>query len=353
MNQDIIATVTANPVTVLIDAKTYSDFYARMKAEIADFVPDVSTVKGRGEIASLAFKVTKTKTAIDAAGKKLNEDARAQINAVDASRRKIREELDALADEVRRPLTEWEESEKERARKAKEIRENVVGLGNAAAHFGSVEIQDRIDELEKIVLDPEILRDEMADAVSDMSATKSHLSEVLVRAVKAEQEAAELAILRRKQAEREEEDRRRAEAAMIANEKAEREAREKAEYEANVKREAEAAEKAKREQAEREARAIEAARNEALEKSRREHAAEMAKIEAENKRLADAEAARIAEIEKGRRAMAAREADRAHRSKIMGEAKQALMALGVSEEIARTIVLALVSGEIPHTKWVF
>jgi colicin import membrane protein len=58
--------------------------------------------------------VTRSKTAIDDAGKKLNEEARAKINAVDAQRRKIREELDALAEEVRKPLTEWEKAEDQR-----------------------------------------------------------------------------------------------------------------------------------------------------------------------------------------------------------------------------------------------
>ncbi|WP_277750417.1 hypothetical protein [Croceibacterium ferulae] len=42
----------------------------------------MTTAKGRKAIASLAAKVARTKTAIDDAGKKLNEEARAKINAV-------------------------------------------------------------------------------------------------------------------------------------------------------------------------------------------------------------------------------------------------------------------------------
>lgn len=116
---DIAAIVAANPVSVLIDEKVYSQFYQHIKAETEAFKPDLSTVASRKEISSLAYKVTRTKTAIDAAGKKLNEDARAQINAVDASRRKIRDELDALAEAVRKPLTEWEAAEEARIDRVK------------------------------------------------------------------------------------------------------------------------------------------------------------------------------------------------------------------------------------------
>ncbi len=109
-----IATIESNPVAVLTDPKVYSEFYAQMKAEVEGFEPDLSTATGRKAIASLAYKVTRTKTAIDDAGKKLNEDARAQINAVDAQRRKIRDELDELALLARKPLNEWEASENTR-----------------------------------------------------------------------------------------------------------------------------------------------------------------------------------------------------------------------------------------------
>jgi colicin import membrane protein len=54
-----------------------------MKRETDALDADVTTEKGRKAIASMAYKVARTKTAIDEAGKKLNEEARARINAVD------------------------------------------------------------------------------------------------------------------------------------------------------------------------------------------------------------------------------------------------------------------------------
>ncbi|NKX16236.1 hypothetical protein HGG75_10920 [Ochrobactrum pseudogrignonense] len=66
---DIVGYVSANPVSVLVDEKIYSQFYEQIKAETDAFKPDLSTVSSRKEISSLAYKVTRTKTAIDAAGK--------------------------------------------------------------------------------------------------------------------------------------------------------------------------------------------------------------------------------------------------------------------------------------------
>src|SRR5690606_11791300 len=110
----IALVVNQTPAIVLTDKKSRDEFYAHVQAEVDAFEPDLSTDKGRKAIASLAYKIARTKTAIDDAGKKLNEEARAKINAVDAERRAVREHFDALSAKVRQPLTEWEEGEKKR-----------------------------------------------------------------------------------------------------------------------------------------------------------------------------------------------------------------------------------------------
>ena len=87
----LVAQVSANPGLVLLDRERFDQFYEAIKAETDKLVPDLTTEKGRKEIASMAHKVAKTKTAIDAAGKLLNEEARSKINIVDAARRDIRD----------------------------------------------------------------------------------------------------------------------------------------------------------------------------------------------------------------------------------------------------------------------
>lgn len=56
----------------------------------------------------MAHKVARSKTYIDNAGKDLVAELKALPKQIDESRRVVRERLDALKDEVRRPLTEWE-----------------------------------------------------------------------------------------------------------------------------------------------------------------------------------------------------------------------------------------------------
>lgn len=105
----LVATEVFKPggVRVLLD---------QIKAEIAQVEIDISTPEGRKACASLAYKVARSKTALDAMGKTLTDQWRKQAETVHAERRLIEKELDALANEVRAPLTEWENIEKARVK---------------------------------------------------------------------------------------------------------------------------------------------------------------------------------------------------------------------------------------------
>jgi len=91
---------------------------ARARAE----VPDATTHKGRSAIASLAHKVARSKTALDDAGKSLVAGWKQQSALVDAERKRARDFLDSLKDEVRRPLTEWEQEQERIEREAAEAK---------------------------------------------------------------------------------------------------------------------------------------------------------------------------------------------------------------------------------------
>lgn len=346
---EIVNIVAANPVMVLTDEVAYSEFYKTMKAEVSAHVPDVSTDKGRKEIAALAYKVTRTKTTIDAAGKKLNEDARAKINVVDASRRKIREELDALADEARKPLTAWEDAEEARQNAIKEWHDKLRATAAlVSGEDGSNLIADRIATIEAMAIDDAAFGFEADAARHAKTQALATLGTALDRARKHEADQAELARLREEAEARAAAEAERLRVENESKERAEREAREKAAQAEAAKRQAEEAERAQKEAAAREARAVEAAREEALRKAQAEHAAELAKVEAERKRLELAEASRLADIAKAKREEEARQADRKHRGEIMAASKTAIMALGVEEDAAKKIVLAIVAGEIPN-----
>lgn len=95
-------------LTVLGDPEKFDAFYARVKAETDKIDPDTSTQRGRQEIKSMAFKVKKTRTFIDAERKKLIEPAQAIVDKANKAGKLIRDKLQELETEVRAPLTAWE-----------------------------------------------------------------------------------------------------------------------------------------------------------------------------------------------------------------------------------------------------
>lgn len=84
-------------------------------------VPDLSTAKGRARIASLAAQVSRSKTAIEKPGRDYLKRLKELPKEVEAELRRFVTECDAIRDETRRPLTEWE-AEQERIKQEEEAR---------------------------------------------------------------------------------------------------------------------------------------------------------------------------------------------------------------------------------------
>jgi colicin import membrane protein len=100
--------VSIDAAVVFRDRIKLDDLLLRIRQETATLVPDVSTEEGRKLIASTAYKVARSKTAIDDAGKDLVEGWKNQAKVVDAERKHARDTLDALKDEIRAPLDAWQ-----------------------------------------------------------------------------------------------------------------------------------------------------------------------------------------------------------------------------------------------------
>lgn len=110
---DLVVIEKKNAMAVFTNNDQLDPLIEAIEKEARSLVPDVTTKKGRDAIASMAHKVARSKTYIDNAGKDLVAELKALPKQIDESRRVVRERLDALKDEVRRPLTEWE-AEQER-----------------------------------------------------------------------------------------------------------------------------------------------------------------------------------------------------------------------------------------------
>lgn len=325
---------------------------SKLEAEVRAIDTDISTPTGRSAIKSLANKVARSKTALDDMGKDLVSDLKKQTGAIDAERRTIRDRLDALKDEVRKPLTDWENAEKDRVSGHEIAIGELVTLGLFIAEPDTLQISDRLAQLAAMPpRDWQEFKFRADKARSEAFATLTILKD---RALARETEAAELVRLRAEQVAREQkerEDRIAAEAAdkarIVAEAQAARDAKEAADKAATERQQVEAAEAAavaRAEKAERDAKA-------AVERAERDRVTAEAKAELDRVTAIDDERRRVAAIKAVEDAATLkRESDRAHKKRINSEVLEALTSLGLSTAQGVAVVTAIVKGEIPHTR---
>lgn len=314
---DLVVIEKKNAMAVFTNNDQLDPLIEAIEKEARSLVPDVTTKKGRDAIASMAHKVARSKTYIDNAGKDLVAELKALPKQIDESRRVVRERLDALKDEVRRPLTEWE-AEQERI-KAEEAM-NVI-------------------HVEALTMNEEFDRQLGARIESD------HEMALLMNDAFDREQAEKKAEAERQRIAREEEIKRQAE------EKAKREAAEQAqrEIDAAAAREREAIlakERAEREQREAAERA-EREKQAAVEAERRKAQEEADRIRREAEQR---EQARLAEEKRKADEQARREADVKHRKAVGTEIVKALLAnTSLTRDQAIEVLTAVKDGRIPHT----
>ncbi|WP_060495473.1 hypothetical protein [Pseudomonas sp. GTC 16482] len=340
-------------------------FIDLVKGEVLGEVPDLKTRKGRERIASLAAKVSKSKTAVEKPGRDYLRRLKEMPKVVEAELREFVAKMDALRDETRRPLTEWEAAEDARIDRHNDRLNWLKTLADDLGELTSLHIKGLIAEAEGMQLGAHWEEFE-AEAANAKDKVLSTLRAALLKREQFEAEQEELARLRREADERAEQDRIRAaqEAAVEAERK--RVAQEQQEArEAAARREQELIDQAAAQERE--------AENQRLQLKLQAEQAERARIQAEADRVAteqrmeqerlDAarrqeEAAEQARQDERRRADAAaaeilrqqeeRERDEAHRRSINRAALQAFMAEGMPESCAKQAVKLIAQRKIPN-----
>ncbi|EMS4581856.1 TolA protein [Klebsiella pneumoniae] len=314
---DLVVIEKKNAMAVFTNNDQLDPLIEAIEKEARSLVPDVTTKKGRDAIASMAHKVARSKTYIDNAGKDLVAELKALPKQIDESRRVVRERLDALKDEVRRPLTEWE-AEQERI-KAEEAMNALHAEALAMNEDFDRRMAARIEsDHEMALLMNDAFDREQAEKKAEAERQRIAREEEIKRQAeeKAKREAAE-------QAQREiDAAAAREREAILAKERAEREQRE-------------AAERAEREKQA----AVEAERRKAQEE------ADRIRREAEQR-----EQARLAEEKRKADEQARREADVKHRKAVGTEIVKALLAnTSLTRDQAIEVLTAVKDGRIPHT----
>ncbi len=357
--QQLAVLTETNSLTVFTAANGLDPYLQEIRDEINGFVGDISTEHGRKEIASMAHKVARSKTALDKVGKELVTRLKAQPKLVDAERKRMRGTLDSWRDEVRRPLDEWQAAEDERQ---KRILLNIDGMAELA-ESDEINTSDAcsaaLKSISETVIDDTFAEHKIwAESVKNKSLQRPnerlafYTQQEEVAKTAAEKAKAGLAAEHKARDERiakqakEEAERAAAEKARIEAERAEREKQAAIERENAAK---EAAERAEREKIQAQERAKIQAEEAEKAKIAAEKKAKQDAIDAAEKARQDeinrvAEEKRKAEVEAQKR-----DANRKYMSRILGAAKISLIdKAGLKQMQAMDVVDMIRKGEIDN-----
>ncbi|WLG49155.1 hypothetical protein [Pseudomonas sp. FP1742] len=379
--------MSANQVAVTIDDISEANapaiyvkdglkpFLQAVKEEVSSQVPDLSTAKGRDRIASLAAKVSKSKVAVEKPGREYLKRLKEMPRVVEAELREFVDAMDALRDETRKPLTDWEAAET--ARKDKHV-DAVQAIHDFCADLADVNaavLLESITSVESVRMG-EHWEEFETEAARAKESTLAKLRAALATRQQYEAEQAELVRLRA-EAEAQAQRDREAEIARAAAEQAriEAEQRAQAERDAAARREQElldqaAAAQRATEQAARDAAAAaehqrmqlelqaeqartaaaQAEANRIATEQRAEQdriAAEQRQAEAVAKAQRDEVARQEAEAARVKREAEAREADLEHKKKTNRAALEAFVAGGMTEECAKQAITLIAQRKIP------
>lgn len=299
---------------------------------------DISTEANRKGLASLAYKVARSKTFIDNQRKALVADEKQRLQRIDAEGRRIWTRLESLQDEVRKPLTDWEEADKQRIANHEYALAAIQSTGTSiSANWQGMDLRVIRGALVDIENDPRDWEEFGSKAAGIKAVAKEQISQAIAKRETYDAEQAELARLRAEAVEREQQER---------EERIAREAREKTERAAEYERQ-----RIEREKADAEQRAKDAETRRLLAEQKAERNAKEAAERAEREKRAAIRAERerqTAKEQREREEQERREVSTRIRKRVLGEISAAIAELYIPGPAAEVIANAMADGKIPH-----
>ncbi len=358
-----LSTITPEQYPALYVSGGLDPYYQQIRNQVLSEVPDLTTKKGIARIKSLAAMVSSSKVAIEKPGREYLKQLKEMPKVIEAELRDWNQKMDALRDEVRKPVTELEENEKVRIAALDQRISAIQSFsGKVTNESPSAEIQLWVSELEAIAIDA--TWDEYQDrAALAKEAAKVKLEAFLQNRLTWEAQQAEIAQLK---AEQEEKDRLAREARIKEEAKleAEREFMRKQLELERQKREAEEAQ-AKAEQSAKDAKlkaeqdakdAQQQLEQERKDAEERQRLAVQQAADQERQRQID-EQNRIAQEEEQRKAEAAAKAANIEHQKLINneilddmQAYALSKGLEVSRDTLRVLLAGMVFGKVRHTQ---
>lgn len=311
---ELIPIESVNAIDLFHDEKTIEALIEKIRVSATDFDPDVSTPDGRKIIAAQAYKVAQSKGVIDKAGKALTDGWFKKKKVVDAGRRTARDALDALRDEIRKPLDDWKAEEQAKIDAAALVAEIAADEIEAHEWNGFLDREARVLALEAKLEAERLERERIARQAREETERKETEKRLRLEAEeKARQDAADELQAATDRANRLERER------IASKERAEQEKKDAAEFVLRVKHGA----------------AVE--KQEAIEREQQRAKDELDRLERERLRIA----------EDNEREAQQRAANKEIRRKVNNAIVEALVAGGVSQKAAKQVVILVASGKIP------
>ena len=350
-------------------------FLQAVKEEVSSQVPDLTTAKGRARIASLAKKVSDSKVAVEKPGRDYLRRLKEMPKVVEVELKEFVDAMNALRDETRKPLTDWEAAEQARKDKHVDGIQAIKDMTVFEATPVAAHVAQLIADLEAVEIN-DAWEEFLPEAAQVKGETLAKLRALLAERTQYEAEQAELVRLRA-EAEAQAQRDRDAEIARVAAERAriEAEQRAQAERDAAARREQELLDQAAATQRAAAQAALDAgaaAERQRLQLELQAEQARTAAAQAEASRVAAeqrAEQERIAAIKRQEEAVEqariaeqaradaaadeilrqaeAREADLEHKKSINRAALEAFIAGGMPEACAKQAVTLIAQRKIP------
>lgn len=335
-----IASIASMGASELYQEGVVDIFLDVIKKQALSEVPiKVDTKADRQHIISMAAKIAKTKVHIDSLGKELVSDWKRKSKLIDTDRKRYREGLDALRDQVRQPVTDWEKAEEQRIYNIKTAIQNDVGdyyrLPALQVRFNftltSKHLRDILSQVRDSVIDSQYAEFEK-EAHQEKATTITELISEIAKAAESEEQEALIA-----------------KELKESQEKAQKEREEKIANEAILQEQA-------RMESERQAEALKLRQaQETIKRAADLLEYEKARLQEDKKEqeeknrifLAEQDKQRYVEAEE-RREIKARELDVEHRNKFNNGAYAAFIEGGLEPSVAKLAVDLIIKKLIPN-----
>lgn len=130
----------------LLNDKFIDELIDNVRKTAGSVVGDLKTTKGRGVYITMADQVRKSKTAFEVRAKELVAELKARPALIDANRKKFRDEMDKIAVDIRKPVTEYE-AEQDRLKQEAEAKAKAEELAAEieVAHEMALLMNDAFD----------------------------------------------------------------------------------------------------------------------------------------------------------------------------------------------------------------